>query len=168
MAENKELELTGSMRVHPTSIIEDGITFGNDVVIWRWSHICKGAVIGSNVMIGERVHIGPNVTIGNNVRIQNGVDIFEGAILEDDVFVGPHVCFTNIRKPRVTKPNKSYLKTVIRRGASIGANATIVCGIEVGENSMVGAGCVVHKTIPSNVTVVGNPARIIKQPKITL
>jgi len=167
MDENK-MELTGTMKVHPTSVIEDNVIFGNEVVVWRWSHICKGAKIGNNVMIGERVHVGPNVIIGNNVRVQNGVDIFEGAVIEDDVFIGPHTCFTNIRKPKTTRPNKNYLKTTVKRGASIGANVTIVCGIDIGENATIGAGCVVHKNIPRNVTVVGNPARIVKQPKINL
>jgi len=156
------LELTGNASVHRTAELEEGVTFSKNLKVWRWSHICAGAVIGDNVMIGEHVHIGPNVKIGNNVRIQNGVNIFDGAVIEDDVFIGPAVCFTNIRKPSAVKQNKEFLKTIIKRGVSIGANSTVVCGITIGEEVMVGAGWVVHKDIPPYVTIVGNPARIIK------
>ena len=162
------IEEVGHAMVHELAVMEDGVKYGKNVKIWRWSHVSSGTKIGDNVMIGEHVHIGPNVVIGDNVRIQNGVNIFEGVILEDNVFIGPSACFTNIRKPKSAVPNKRFLPTVIKKGASIGANSTIVCGVEVGENTMVGAGCVVHKSIPSNVTVVGNPARIIRQPKIKL
>lgn len=159
---------TGSAKVHVTSEMEHGVIYGHGLVVWRWSHICPGVIIGDNVMIGEHVHIGPNVKIGNNVRIQNGVNIFDGVEIEDDVFIGPSVCFTNIRKPRTSKPDKNFLKTIIKKGASIGANSTIVCGVTIGDNSMVGAGTVVIKDVPENVTVVGNPARVVKQPKIKL
>lgn len=169
MVEIKELEMTGSAKVHHTAVLDPNkVRFGKNLRVWRWSHVMPGTVIGDNVMIGEGVHIGPNVVIGNNVRIQNHALIYEGAVIEDNVFVGPSVVFTNIRKPRTTKPNKDYLKTVIGKGASLGANSTIVCGNEVGENAMVGAGCVVHKNIPANVTVVGNPARVVKQRRVTL
>jgi len=162
------MEQTGSAKVHHTSELEEGVVFGHDLTVWRWSHISKGATIGDNVMIGSHCHIGPNVKIGNNVRIQNGCQIFDGAVLEDDVFIGPAVVFTNIRRPKTAKPNKNYLETIVKRGASIGANSTIVCGVEIGKSVMVGAGTVVHKSIPENVTIVGNPARIVKQPKIKL
>lgn len=168
MAEIKELELSGTAKVHNTSEMEPGVKFGKDLRVWRWSHIMSGTVIGDNVMVGEGVHIGPNVVIGNNVRIQNHALIYEGVVLEDNVFIGPAVNFTNIRKPRSAKPDKNFLKTIVRKGASIGANATIVCGNEIGENAMIGAGCVVHKSIPPNVTVVGNPARIVKAKRINL
>jgi UDP-2-acetamido-3-amino-2,3-dideoxy-glucuronate N-acetyltransferase len=167
MAESN-LELTGTATVHITADVEVGVTFGKNVRVWRWSHIMPGAVLGDWVKIGEHVHIGPNVKIGNGVKIQNGAQIFEGVVIEDDVYIGPGACFTNIRKPRSSRPNNKFLQTIVKKGASIGANATIVCGVTIGENAMVGAGCVVNKDIPPNVTVVGNPARVVRQPKVFL
>lgn len=158
----------GNANVHNTSELEKGVIFGKNLIVWRWSHVMPGTVIGDNVMIGEGVHIGKNVKIGNNVRIQNHALIFEGVILEDDVFIGPAVVFTNIRRPKAYIPNKNFQKTLIKKGVSIGANATIICGITIGEDTTVGAGCVVVKDIPAGVTVVGNPARVVKQPRITL
>jgi len=141
---------------------------GENVVVWRWSHISKDVSIGNNVMIGEFVYIGSNVKIGNDVRIQNGAQIFDGAVIEDMVYIGPNVIFTNVRKPKITRKAETYLETIVHKGASIGANSTIVCGIEVGEGASVLPGCVVHKSIPPYVTVGGNPSRVLKQPRITL
>ena len=159
---------TGNARVHKTAEIEKGILFGKDITIWRWSHICEGVLMGDNVMIGENVYIGKNVKIGSNVRIQNGCQIFDGVIIEDRTYIGPNVIFTNVRKPKVDRKAERYLETIIRKGASIGANSTVICGIEVGEGAVILPGTVVHKNIPPKITVCGNPSRVIKQPKMTL
>lgn len=162
----EEVEATGSLSMHKTAEVEPNVIIGHNCRVWRWSHVSGGVVMGDNVMIGEGVHVGTNVKIGNNVRIQNGAQIFEGVELEDDVFIGPEVCFTNVRKPKINEPTNDYIKTLVKKGASIGANSTIICGITIGEKTIVGAGCVVHKSIPDKCTVVGNPARIVKS-KIT-
>lgn len=162
MVEIKTLEETGNATVHRTAELEPGVIFGKNLRVWRWSHVSAGAQIGDNVMIGEHVHIGPNVIIGNNCRIQNGVNIFDGVVLEDDVFVGPMVCFTNIRKPKAAVPNKNYMKTVVKKGASLGAGTIVVCGVIIGEGSLSGAGTVIIKDVPPHVTVVGNPQRCVR------
>jgi len=144
--------------IAPSAIIESE-NIGENTKIWHFSHVMPGAQIGKNCTIGKYVSIEKNVKIGNNVKIQNHVSVFEGVVIEDDVFVGPGVVFTNVKKPKSAKPAKKYLKTIVKKGASIGANATILPGIIIGENAMVGAGAVVIKDVPKNTTVIGNPAR---------
>lgn len=147
---------------HPTSIVEtDQIGIGTK--IWAFTHICKGAIIGKNCIIGEGVYIGPNVVIGDNCKIQNNSLVYEGVTLEDNVFLGPNTVTTNDFKPSVLgdwKNSDRFRKTLFKSGSSIGANSVIVCGITIGENSMVGAGSVVTKNVPNDSTVYGNPAKI--------
>lgn len=148
--------------VHTTSIIDDGVAIGDSTKIWCFSHIQTGAVIGDSCSIGQNVNISNNVKIGNGVKIQNNVSVYEGVEIEDDVFLGPSMVFTNDLTPRAKYPkgHENFVKTVVRKGASIGANATIVCGTEIGEYAMVAAGSVVTKDVPPYALVMGNPARI--------
>lgn len=148
--------------VHPTAVIDDGAEIGEGVKIWHFSHIMPGCKIGDGCNIGQNVVVSPKVVLGKNVRVQNNVSIYEGVICEDDVFLGPSVVFTNVINPRSAVSRKhEYMKTRVRKGASIGANATIVCGNEIGEYAFIGAGAVVTKPVPSYALVVGNPARQI-------
>ena len=148
--------------VHETSIIDSGCTIEDGVKIWHFCHIMPGSVIGENCNIGQNVVISPNVTLGKNVKIQNNVSVYTGVTCDDDVFIGPSVVFTNVINPRSFISRKSeFKKTNIKKGASIGANATIVCGHDIGEYAMIGAGAVVTKDIPAYALVVGNPARQI-------
>lgn len=148
--------------IAPSAIIESK-NIGAGTKIWHFSHVMAGAKIGKNCTIGKYVSIERNVKIGNNVKIQNYVSVFEGVTIEDNVFIGPGAVFTNVKKPRSNKPAKEYLKTIVRRGASIGANATILPGIIIGENAMIGAGAVVTKNVAKNTTVVGNPAKKLEK-----
>jgi UDP-2-acetamido-3-amino-2,3-dideoxy-glucuronate N-acetyltransferase len=145
--------------VHPTSIIDKNVKIGGGTKIWHWCHLSEGSTVGKNCILGQNVFIGKNVKIGNNVKIQNNVSIYTGVLVKDDVFIGPSVVFTNVKFPR-SKINqkKNFLKTEVCKGATIGANATILCGIKIGKNSFVGAGSVVTKNIKSNFIVFGNPA----------
>lgn len=144
---------------HDTSIVESE-DIGDGTKIWAFTHICKGVKIGSNCIIGEHVYIGPNVFIGNNVKIQNGALIYEGLTIEDDVFIGPGVCTTNDIMPKSQGDwTDRFRKTLIKQGASVGANATIICGVVIGENSMIGAGSVVAKNVKPNKIVKGVPAK---------
>lgn len=148
--------------IHPTSVVDEGCSIGNGTKIWHFSHIMSGCSIGTNCNIGQNVVISPDVIIGNGVKIQNNVSVYTGVICEDDVFLGPSCVFTNVINPRSFISRKEeFRKTIIRRGASIGANATIVCGNTIGEYAMVGAGAVVTKDIPPYSLWVGNPARQI-------
>lgn len=148
--------------VHNTTIVEVPCEIGYATNIWAFAHVSRGAVIGPNCMIGEGVHIGPNVEVGRGCKIQNGAQLFEGVVLEHDVFIGPHVVFTNVLTPRAAVNRRgAYHRTVVRQGASIGANATILCGITIGEYAMIGAGAVVTKDIYAHAIVVGNPAHLI-------
>lgn len=149
-------------KIHKTAIIDEPCKIGDETVIWHWVHVREHAKIGAGCSIGQGCYIDKGVVIGDNVRIQNHVSVYQGVILEDDVFIGPSVVFTNVRKPWSIRPTDNYETTLIKRGASIGANATILCGVTIGENAMVGCGAVVNKNVPPNTLVVGNPARVIK------
>lgn len=146
--------------VHESSYVDDGATIGNGTKIWHFCHVMPGAQIGENCSLGQNVVVMPGTRIGNNVKIQNNVSIYEGVELEDDVFCGPSCVFTNVSTPRSHVSRKSeYVRTLVRRGASIGANATIVCGITLGEFAFVGAGAVVTSDVPAHGLMVGVPAR---------
>lgn len=146
---------------HPTAIVDDGAQIGNGTRIWHWVHISgQNVQIGENCSFGQNVYIGNNVTIGRNVKVQNNVSVYDQVTIEDDVFCGPSMVFTNVINPRSHIPRKDeYKKTVVRRGTSIGANATIVCGIELGEYSFVAAGAVVTRSVPAFGLMMGVPAR---------
>jgi len=148
--------------VHPSAIIDEGCVIGDGTKIWHFSHIMPNCTIGNNCNLGQNVVVSPGVVLGNNVKVQNNVSIYTGVICEDDVFLGPSMVFTNVMNPRSAIARKDqYRKTVVRRGASIGANATIVCGYEIGEFAFIGAGAVVTKPVPPYALVVGNPAKQI-------
>jgi UDP-2-acetamido-3-amino-2,3-dideoxy-glucuronate N-acetyltransferase len=145
---------------HPTAVIDEGCQIGNGTKVWHFSHLMPGCEIGENCNIGQNVVISPKVKIGNNVRVQNNVSIYEGVICEDDVFLGPSMVFTNVINPRSAVSRKNeYMQTLVKKGASIGANATIVCGNEIGEFAFIGAGTVVTKPVPAYALIVGNPGR---------
>lgn len=144
---------------HETAIIDDGANIGNNSKIWHFSHIMK-AIIGENCNLGQNVFVANNVEIGNNVKVQNNVSIYEGVIIEDEVFIGPSVVFTNVINPRSFIERKNeYKKTIVKKGASIGANVTIVCGNTIGEYAFIGAGAVITKNVKPYSLMTGNPAR---------
>lgn len=145
---------------HATAVIDEGCTIGKGSKIWHFSHIMPGCTIGERCNIGQNVVISPGVILGNNVKVQNNVSIYEGVTCDDDVFLGPSMVFTNVTNPRSAVNRRGqYSKTHVGRGASIGANATIVCGHDIGEFAFIGAGAVVTKTVAPYALVVGNPAR---------
>lgn len=145
---------------HETAVIDEGCKIGKGTKIWHFTHVMSGSVIGENCNIGQNVVISPEVVLGKNVKIQNNVSIYTGVICEDDVFLGPSMVFTNIVNPRSAVIRKhEYAKTLVKKGASIGANATIVCGHDIGEFAFIGAGAVVTKDVPAYALVVGNPAK---------
>ncbi len=145
---------------HETAVIDQGCTIGNGTKIWHFSHIMSESIIGENCNIGQNVVISPHVILGNNVKVQNNVSIYTGVICEDDVFLGPSMVFTNVINPRSAVVRKSeYKKTIVRKGASIGANATIICGITLGSYCFIGAGAVVTKHVADYALIVGNPGR---------
>ena len=145
---------------HETAVIDAGCTIGADTKIWHFSHIMPGAVIGAKCNIGQNVVISPEVVLGNNVKVQNNVSIYTGVTCDDDVFLGPSMVFTNIMNPRSAIVRKDqYAKTHVGKGASIGANATIVCGNDIGEYAFIGAGSVVTKSVAPYALVLGNPAK---------
>ena len=147
---------------HETAVIDEGCKIGEGTRIWHFSHIMPDCVIGQNCNIGQNVVVSPQVVLGDNVKVQNNVSIYTGVICEDDVFLGPSMVFTNIVNPRSAVVRKDqYAKTLVRKGASIGANATIVCGIEIGKFAFIGAGAVVIRDVPPFALVVGNPAKHI-------
>ena len=147
---------------HETSIIDNGCVIGDNTKIWHFSHIMPNCVIGKGCNIGQNVVISPNVILGMNVKVQNNVSIYSGVICEDDVFLGPSMVFTNVINPRSAVNRKEeFLKTIVKKGASIGANATIICGNNIGKYSFIGAGAVVTKTVADYSLVIGNPSKHI-------
>ena len=146
--------------IHATAVIDDGSIIGDNTRVWHFCHIMPTAVIGSDCIIGQNVFVDNNVRVGNGVKIQNNVSLYNGVVLQNDVFVGPSVVFTNVINPRSFIERKHEFKqTMVEQGASIGANATLICGITVGEYAMVGAGAVVTKDVPAYAVVMGNPAK---------
>lgn len=147
-------------RAHESAIIDEGCEIGNGTRIWHFSHVMSDCKLGENCNIGQNVVVSPGVILGNNVKVQNNVSIYTGVICEDDVFLGPSMVFTNVTNPRSAVVRKGqYARTTVRKGASIGANATIVCGHDIGEYAFIGAGAVVTRSVPAYALVVGNPAR---------
>jgi UDP-2-acetamido-3-amino-2,3-dideoxy-glucuronate N-acetyltransferase len=149
--------------VHESSYVDQPCQIGKGTTIWHFSHIMKDSVIGEQCRIGQNVVISPGVTLGRNVKVQNNVSVYSGVILEDDVFCGPSMVFTNVVTPRSAYPRNQadqYVKTLVKRGASIGANATILCGVTIGRYAFVGAGAVVTRDVPDYALVYGNPARL--------
>ncbi len=146
--------------VHPSAFVEDEVSIGNGTRIWHQVQVRKGAKIGENCVIGKASFIDFDVKLGNNVKVQNFVSVYHGVTVEDDVFIGPHVCFTNDMKPRAVNPSWQVVHSLIKKGASIGANSTIVCGHTIGEYAMIGAGSVVTKEVHPFSLVYGNPARL--------
>ncbi len=145
---------------HETAVVDEGCTIGKGTKIWHFSHIMKDSVIGEKCNIGQNVVVSSGVRLGNNVKVQNNVSIYTGVICEDDVFLGPSMVFTNIINPRSAIIRRDqYVNTLVRRGASIGANATIICGNEIGEYALIGAGAVITKNVRPFALVVGNPGR---------
>jgi UDP-2-acetamido-3-amino-2,3-dideoxy-glucuronate N-acetyltransferase len=150
------------VRVHPTAVIDEGATIGHRTRIWHFCHVSTGAVIGQDCSFGQNCFVAPGVVVGNNVKVQNNVSIYDGVVLEDDVFCGPSMVFTNVMNPRSAVSRKDeYRRTLVRRGASIGANATIVCGVTIGEYAFVAAGAVVRRDVPAHCLVAGVPSRIV-------
>jgi len=148
------------VQIHPSSFVDQPCEIGENTVIWHFCHIMKDCRIGQNCSIGQNVVISPGVVIGNGVKIQNNVSVYTGVICEDDVFLGPSAVFTNVINPRSAVSRKhTYLQTFVRKGASIGANATIVCGVEIGRYAFIGAGAVVTKNVPDFALMTGNPAK---------
>jgi UDP-2-acetamido-3-amino-2,3-dideoxy-glucuronate N-acetyltransferase len=147
---------------HPSAIIDEGCEIGEGTKIWHFSHVMPGCKLGKNCNLGQNVVISPDVVLGSNVKVQNNVSIYTGVVCDDDVFLGPSMVFTNVINPRSAVNRRSqYSKTHVGRGASIGANATIVCGHDIGKFAFIGAGAVVTKTVPDYALVVGNPSRQI-------
>ena len=147
---------------HQTAVIDGGSIIGHGTKIWHFSHIMQDSILGDNCNIGQNVVVSQGVTLGNNVKVQNNVSIYSGVVCEDDVFLGPSMVFTNIVNPRSAVIRRdSYVKTYVRKGASIGANATIICGNELGKYCLIGAGAVVTKDVPDYALLVGNPAKQI-------
>lgn len=151
--------MTSSYYAHPTAVIDDGVTIGAGSKIWHFAHILGGSRLGERCVVSQNVMIGPNVAVGNGCKIQNNVSLYEGVTLEDDVFCGPSMVFTNVLFPRAfVNRRDEFLPTLVRQGASIGANATIICGRSVGRYAMVGAGAVVTRDVADFALVVGAPA----------
>jgi UDP-2-acetamido-3-amino-2,3-dideoxy-glucuronate N-acetyltransferase len=147
--------------VHPAAVIDEGVEIGEGTKIWHFTHIMPGAKIGRNCIVGQNVFIGSGVTLGNNIKVQNNVSIYDGVILEDDVFCGPSMVFTNVFNPRsFISRKKEFRMTLVRKGATIGANVTVVCGNMIGHYAFIGAGSVVTRDIPDYALVYGNPGRM--------
>lgn len=151
---------TSPYYVHPSAVIDEGCQIGHGTKIWHFSHIMPQCQIGESCNIGQNCVISPKVILGTNVKIQNNVSVYSGVICEDDVFLGPSMVFTNVLNPRSAVPRRDhYLTTLVKKGATIGANATILCGIEIGQYALIGAGAVVTKNIRPYALVIGNPAK---------
>jgi len=149
-------------QAHPTAIIDEGAIIGNGTKIWHFSHIMSGATIGENCTIGQNVLISSQAILGNNVKVQNNVSVYTGVVCEDDVFLGPSCVFTNVINPRSFISRKEEFRpTLVKKGATVGANATIICGVTIGEYAMIGAGAVVTKDVPDYALIVGNPGKQI-------
>lgn len=149
-----------AITVHPSAIVDEGAVLGDGCRVWHWVHISAGARIGSGCSFGQNVFVGNDVRIGDNVKVQNNVSVYDAVTLEDDVFCGPSMVFTNVYNPRSAVPRKAeYRRTLVRRGATLGANCTIVCGVTVGRHAFVGAGAVVNRDVPDFALMVGVPAR---------
>jgi UDP-2-acetamido-3-amino-2,3-dideoxy-glucuronate N-acetyltransferase len=145
---------------HPSAIVDEGATIGDGTRIWHWVHVCSGAIIGRNCSLGQNVFVGNKVVIGDDVKIQNNVSVYDNVTLEDEVFCGPSMVFTNVYNPRSAVSRKSeYRDTLVRRGATLGANCTIVCGVTIGRYAFVGAGAVVNRDVPDFALMLGVPAR---------
>ena len=149
-----------SANIHFSAIVDDGAVIGEGSRVWHWAHICAGARIGAGCSLGQNVFVGNDVMIGNNVKVQNNVSVYDAVRLEDDVFCGPSMVFTNVYNPRsaITRKNE-YRQTIVRQGATLGANSTIVCGVEIGAYAFVGAGAVINKNVPDFALMVGVPAK---------
>jgi UDP-2-acetamido-3-amino-2,3-dideoxy-glucuronate N-acetyltransferase len=148
--------------IHPTAIVDEGAQIGDGTGIWHWVHVCAGARIGSRCSLGQNVFVGNKVVIGNNVKIQNNVSVYDDVTLEDDVFCGPSMVFTNVYNPRSAIVRKAeYRPTLVKRGATLGANCTIICGVTIGQYAFVGAGAVINTDVPDFALMVGVPARQI-------
>ena len=149
-----------TVTIHPTAIVDPGAQIGAGSRVWHWVHVSPGARIGDGCSLGQNVYVGNDVVIGNNVKIQNNVSVYDAVRLEDDVFCGPSMVFTNVYNPRsaITRKNE-YRQTLVRRGATLGANCTIVCGTTIGEHAFIGAGAVVNRDVPAYALMLGVPAR---------
>lgn len=151
-----------TVTIHPTAIVDEGAQIGEGSRVWHWAHVCGGARIGNSCSLGQNVFVGNDVVIGNNVKIQNNVSVYDAVIIEDDVFCGPSMVFTNVYNPRSAVTRKDeYRKTLIKRGATLGANCTIVCGTTIGEYAFVAAGAVINRDVPDFALMAGVPARQI-------
>jgi UDP-2-acetamido-3-amino-2,3-dideoxy-glucuronate N-acetyltransferase len=149
-----------AVTVHPSAIVDEGAQVGDGTRIWHFVHVCAGARIGKGCSLGQNVFVGNRVAIGNNVRIQNNVSVYDEVTLEDDVFCGPSMVFTNVYNPRSAVPRKDeYKKSLVKRGATLGSNCTIVCGVTIGEHAFIGAGAVVNRDVPAFALMLGVPAR---------
>ncbi len=154
--------MTVPVTIHPTAIVDPGAQIGGGSRVWHWVHVCGAAVIGKGCSLGQNVFVGNRVRIGNNVKIQNNVSVYDNVTLEDDVFCGPSMVFTNVYNPRSAVTRKDeYRDTVVRRGATLGANSTIVCGVEIGSFAFVGAGSLINRNVPAFALMVGVPGRQI-------
>ncbi len=147
-------------KIHPTAIIDDGAEIGDDTNIWHWAHVCGEAIIGKGVSLGQNVFVGNNVKIGDRCKIQNNVSVYDNVYLEEAVFCGPSMVFTNVHNPRSLIERKNeYRDTLVKKGATLGANCTILCGITIGEFAFIGAGALVNKNVPAYALMVGVPAK---------
>jgi UDP-2-acetamido-3-amino-2,3-dideoxy-glucuronate N-acetyltransferase len=153
--------MTEDLFIHPTATIDDGAKIGKGTKVWHYSHVMPNASIGEACILGQNVFVASNAIIGNGCKIQNNVSIYEGVVLEDEVFLGPSMVFTNVDVPRAFVERKNYLKTPVGKGATIGANATVVCGNSIGNYAFIGAGAVVNKNVPEYALMVGVPAKQI-------
>lgn len=151
-----------TVSIHPTVIVDEGAQLGDGTRVWHWVHICSGAIIGKGCSLGQNVFVGNKVVIGDNVKIQNNVSVYDNVTLESDVFCGPSMVFTNVYNPRSAVPRKDeYRSTLVKKGATLGANCTIVCGVTVNEYAFVGAGSVINRDVPAYALMVGVPAKQI-------